>query len=68
MKTAKSQLAWIDKDRVLVGTDFGEGSLTTSGYPRVTKLWTRGTPIEDARTIFEGKAKTPASGLCLGAA
>lgn len=57
LKTAKSQLAWLDKDRVLVGTDFGEGSQTTSGYPRITKLWTRGTPIEDAKTIFEGKTE-----------
>ena len=32
---AKSRLDWIDADRVYVGTDFGPGSLTDSGYPRV---------------------------------
>ena len=31
---AKSQLAWVDADTVLVGTDFGADSLTESGYPR----------------------------------
>ncbi|KKC05635.1 prolyl oligopeptidase family serine peptidase [Mycobacterium nebraskense] len=51
---AKSQLAWVDADTVLVGTDFGDGSLTDSGYPRVIKRWRRGTPLTDAETVFEG--------------
>ena len=51
---AKSQVAWADEDTVLVGTDFGEGSLTESGYPRVVKRWRRGTPLSDAETVFEG--------------
>ena len=29
--------------RVYVGTDFGPGSLTDSGYPRIVKRWKRGT-------------------------
>jgi len=52
---AKNDIGWKDADHVWVGTDFGEGSLTSSGYPRMVKLWTRGTPLEDATTIFEGK-------------
>ncbi|GAA1231095.1 prolyl oligopeptidase family serine peptidase [Prauserella halophila] len=52
---AKSSVSWIDADTIYVGTDFGEGSLTTSGYPRVVKRWRRGTPLEDADTVFEGK-------------
>ena len=51
---AKSQLAWVDADTVLVGTDFGADSLTDSGYPRVIKRWRRGTPLTDAETVFEG--------------
>ncbi|WP_407685206.1 prolyl oligopeptidase family serine peptidase [Mycobacterium sp. HUMS_1102779] len=51
---AKSQIAWEDADTVLVGTDFGAGSLTESGYPRVVKRWRRGTPLTDAETVFEG--------------
>ncbi|MEU6565267.1 prolyl oligopeptidase family serine peptidase [Nocardia nova] len=52
---AKSQLRWIDADTVYVGTDFGPGSLTDSGYPRVVKRWRRGTPLSEARTVFEGE-------------
>ncbi|HEY0638283.1 MAG TPA: prolyl oligopeptidase family serine peptidase [Pseudonocardiaceae bacterium] len=52
---AKTRIGWIDADRVHVGTDLGEGSLTTSGYPRVLKEWRRGTPVADAPTVFEAK-------------
>jgi len=54
LDVAKSDTNWIDIDHLFVGTDLGEGSLTDSGYPRITKLWTRGTPIESAETIYEG--------------
>ncbi len=49
---AKSFLKWIDKDTVYVGTDFGPGSLTTSGYTRMTKRWKRGTPLSEASLIL----------------
>ena len=52
---AKSSIYWKDLDTVTVATDFGEGSLTTSGYPRIVKEWKRGTPLSEAKTIFEGK-------------
>ncbi|SPM38865.1 Prolyl oligopeptidase PreP, S9A serine peptidase family [Mycobacterium numidiamassiliense] len=51
---AKSQIGWADPDTVLVGTDFGPGTLTESGYPRIAKRWRRGTPLADAETVFEG--------------
>ena len=40
---AKSSIDWIDANTVYVGTDFGPGSMTDSGYPRVVKRWQRGT-------------------------
>jgi prolyl oligopeptidase len=52
---AKSDAAWYDADDLLVGTDFGPGSLTKAGYPRVLKLWKRGTPLSSARTLYEGR-------------
>ena len=58
---AKSSVTWRDADTLWVGTDFGPGSLTTSGYPRVVKLWKRGTPLADATTVFEGSDKDVAS-------
>ena len=51
---AKGGLGWIDQDNVFVYTDFGDGSMTTSGYPRVVKRWQRGTPLSAAATVYEG--------------
>ena len=51
---AKGGASWIDENTLLVATDFGEGSLTTSGYPRVVKRWERGSQLSDAVTVFEG--------------
>lgn len=50
---AKSEIQWIDEDHVYIASDFGEGSLTTSGYSRIVKRWERGTELEDAETVFE---------------
>jgi prolyl oligopeptidase len=58
LPTAKSNLAWRDADSLFVGTDFGPGSLTSSGYPRIVKLWKRGTPLASAATLFEGKPES----------
>ncbi len=52
---AKSTVAWKDLDTVYVATDFGPGSMTDSGYPRVVKEWKRGTPLASAKLVFEGK-------------
>jgi prolyl oligopeptidase len=52
---AKTNIGWHDEDTVLVGTDFGDGSLTESGYPRLVKRWKRGQPIADAELVFEGQ-------------
>ena len=51
---AKSRVSWFDHDTLLVGTDFGPGSLTESGYPRVVKRWRRGEPLAEAQTLFTG--------------
>ncbi len=53
---AKSSVSWIDADTLFVGTDFGQGSMTDSGYPRVAKRWQRGTPLEQAETVYEGQS------------
>ncbi|HYL03523.1 MAG TPA: prolyl oligopeptidase family serine peptidase [Steroidobacteraceae bacterium] len=52
---AKSSITYLDEDTVLVGTDFGPGSMTSSGYPRIVKRWNRGEPLASARTVFEGR-------------
>ena len=52
---AKSFVSWKDRDTLYVGTDFGPGSLTNSGYPRIAKEWRRGTPLSAAKTLFSGE-------------
>lgn len=53
---AKGGLDWIDRDNVYVYTDFGDGSLTESGYPRIVKQWRRGTPLAEATLVYEGRS------------
>lgn len=55
LKEAKSGISWMSAAAMLVGTDFGPGSQTSSGYPRIVKLWPRGTALAAAKTVFEGK-------------
>lgn len=50
---AKQDITPLDENTVLIGTDFGPGSKTVSGYPRIIKLWKRGQPLAEAKTMFE---------------
>ena len=58
LPTAKSSVDWVDADTLYVGTDFGKGTLTDSGYPRAAKLWKRGTPLDAAKTLYEAGVKS----------
>jgi prolyl oligopeptidase len=51
---AKSRVAWLDRDTVFVGTDWGQ-TMTDSGYPRQSRTWKRGTSWEKAELVFEGQ-------------
>ncbi|WP_374027626.1 prolyl oligopeptidase family protein [Bdellovibrio bacteriovorus] len=53
---AKSGIDWKDDNTVYVGTDFGPGTMTDSGYPRLVKVWKRGTPLSEAKLVMEGKS------------
>jgi len=64
---AKTDIAWIDRDTVYVGTDFGTApdglpSLTSSGYPRTVRRWARGTDLQAAPTVFAGEVSDVAVG------
>jgi len=52
---AKTSVAWRNRDALYVATDFGPGSLTHSGYPRIVKEWPRGHALADSSIVFEGK-------------
>ena len=51
---AKGGVSYLDENTLIVASDFGEGTMTTSGYPRQVKLWKRGTLLKDAPIIYEG--------------
>ena len=53
---AKQGVSWVDSDTVLIATDWGEGTVTESGYPFVVKRWQRGTPLDTAEEVFRGEA------------
>lgn len=54
---AKSDAVWVDKNHLLVTSEWGTGTLTESGYPYITKLWTRGTPLSAAKEVYRGTRK-----------
>ena len=59
---AKSEVAWKDADDIYVATDFGPGSMSSSGYPRIVKLWKRGTPLAQATEVYEAKPSDMSAG------
>ncbi|GAB3944583.1 prolyl oligopeptidase family serine peptidase [Corynebacterium tapiri] len=48
---AKTEISWAGEDSVLVGTDLGEDSLTSSGYPRQVRLWHRGDRVDNSEVL-----------------
>lgn len=59
---AKSGITWIDKDNLYVATNWGEGTLTESGYPFVVKKLARGQDLRDAKEVFRGDVKDVSAG------
>ncbi len=51
---SKGGAGWIDDNTLLISRNFGENSMTTSGYPRTARIWKRNTPLSDAKIIFQG--------------
>ncbi|MGB6317057.1 MAG: prolyl oligopeptidase family serine peptidase [Litorimonas sp.] len=51
---SKGTMDWVDEDTMVVAVDFGEGTMTDSGYPSTARLWTRSQPLEDAVEIGRG--------------
>lgn len=60
---SKSDLGWIDQDHCYIGLAFDSTTMTTSGYPRVIKVWKRGTPLSEATLVYEG----PETDVAVGA-
>jgi len=52
-ESSKGGANWIDENTVLVNRNFGEGSLTQSGYSRLVKVLKRGQSVAEAKQVFE---------------
>ncbi len=52
-ESSKGGVTWIDENKVLVTRNFGDGTLTTSGYPRQAKILERGQSIDQAELLYE---------------
>ena len=50
----KQNLSWENKDTLLVSRDWGNNTMTKSGYAFVVKRWRRGTPLDRAEEMFRG--------------
>ncbi|AQR60537.1 S9 family peptidase [Brevundimonas sp. LM2] len=50
----KHRLEWLDRDTLLVATDFGPSTLTESGYPFIVKRLTRGQTLAQATEVYRG--------------
>jgi prolyl oligopeptidase len=51
---SKQDAAWLDRDTLLLASDFGPGTLTQSGYPFIVKLIKRGETTDRAAVAFRG--------------
>ena len=57
MPRGKQRLAWMDKDTLLIGRDWGPGTMSEAGYPITVRKWKRGTPLESAVEVYRGSTK-----------
>jgi prolyl oligopeptidase len=46
----RHRMRWVDANTVLVGTSFRDAGI---GFPRIARLWRRGTPLEGAPALLE---------------
>lgn len=51
----KQSASWIDADTILVARDWGEGTMTQSGYPFVVKRLRRGQTLAQAEEVYRGR-------------
>jgi prolyl oligopeptidase len=58
----KQDIAWLDKDTLLIAREWGPGTMTESGYPFVVRVWKRGEPLESAKEVFRGDIKDVSAG------
>jgi len=56
LPTSKQDTTWESADSLLVARDWGDGTMTTSGYPFVVKRLKRGQALDQAVELYRGQA------------
>lgn len=51
----KHRIEWLDRETLLVATDFGAGTMTESGYPFIVKTLKRGQTLAQATEVYRGE-------------
>ncbi|HYD37733.1 MAG TPA: prolyl oligopeptidase family serine peptidase [Allosphingosinicella sp.] len=59
----KQWVTWLDRDTLAVARDWGQGTMTRSGYAFVSKTLKRGQPLAEAREMFRGTADDVQAGV-----
>jgi prolyl oligopeptidase len=57
LQRGKQDAVWLDKDTLLIARDWGQGTMSESGYPITMRVWKRGEPLEHAKEIFRAEVK-----------
>jgi len=53
----KQTVSWVNEDTLLIGRDWGPGTMSEAGYPITVRRWKRGQPLESAEEVFRGDTK-----------
>jgi len=58
----KQGAGWLDADTLIVSRDWGEGTMTTSGYAFIAKRLRRGQSLDQAEEIYRGTREDVSAG------
>ena len=50
----KQRVQWLNKDTLLVGRDFGVGTMSQAGYAITVREWKRGETLDNAKEVYRG--------------
>jgi len=62
LPSGKQNVSWEDQDTILVGRDWGPGTMTPSGYSFITKRLRRGQSLDEAVEVCRGEPTDVSAG------
>ncbi len=52
---SRSFVTWLDSDRLLIEHSIGDAPKLPTGWPASVAIWTRGTPLADAKIVYSAQ-------------